>query len=658
MSCVRFAHTPVALVAIALLHGGAARAQAEPPLALKPSPMLREDIPAATRNRLPTFLFGRSVHGTPDINAVIEGDAQLRRGDTVINADRLEYYAPDDLAKAQGNVRINRAGNVFEGPEVQLKVESFEGFFKQAHYQLLRNGAYGDADRVDFIDENRSTAYNATYTTCRRKPGPDWMPDWIMRAASIHIDEEDETGQASGAVLSFMNVPLLPVPSVTFPLSDKRKSGFLPPTIGLDSLSGLEVTLPYYWNIAPNRDATILPTVMSKRGVELGGEFRYLESTYQGRLLGDFLPDDPLRQQNRWAYTIQHSGALGAGIGLGLDLNRVSDDNYWRDFSRSSASLTQRLLSNAGTLSWSRGDLSLVATAQKWQTLQDVTAPIVPPYDRLPELVGRYTRTGLTGGFDASVEADHTYFHSDPVLNNQPNGQRGYVLGQISRPWQAPGWFVIPKLQVHASQYQFDSPLLTNGLGSAAVTVPTFSLDSGLIFERDASYLGRNFRQTLEPRAFYVYTPFRDQNFLPNYDTAQADFNFATIYTENEFIGNDRIPDNNKLTLGVNTRLLDPDTGAEAARFGTALRTRFTPQEVTLPGAIPQTGRLSDILFGASVSWVRSWTTDAMVAYDPQLGRANSSVIDGRYSPGPYRVVSAAYRLQRGQSEQIDIGWQ
>jgi LPS-assembly protein len=660
MSRARFAPTPVALVAFALFHGGAARAQAELPLVLKPSPMLREAIPSDSRNRLPTFLSGRTVHGSPDLEAVAEGDAQLRRGDALITADRIEYNAQDDVAKAQGNVHINRAGNVFEGPLLQLKVESFEGFFEKPRYRLLRNGAYGEAERVDFLDDKRSIVRNATYTTCRRQPGPGWMPDWILRATSLRIDDEEETGQASGAVLSFMSVPVLPVPSVSFPLSEKRKSGLLPPTIGLDNLNGVEVTLPYYWNIAPNRDATIFPTLMTKRGLDLGAEFRYLETSYQGRLRGSYLPNDPLRDEDRWTYAIQHAQGFTTGVGplaLNLDLHRVSDDNYWRDFSRSTASLTQRLLANDGALSWGHGAFSLSARALRWQTLQDVNAPIVPPYDRLPQIVGRHVRSDLPGGLESFVEADYTHFQSDPVLNNQPNGQRGYGFAQLTRPWQAPGWFVTPKLQLHAASYQFGAPL-ANGAGSATRTVPTFSLDSGVILERDASYFGRSFRQTLEPRAFYVYTPFRDQNFLPNYDSAQKDFNFATIYTENEFSGNDRIADNNKLTLGVSTRLLDPDDGAEAARFGTALRTRFEDQQVTLPGATPISERLSDILFGASVNWAPPWSTDAMVQYNPEIGRSIRSTLGGRYSPGPYRVLSAAYRLQRGQSEQLDLGWQ
>src|SRR3569832_1059381 len=155
---------------------------------------------------------------------------------------------------------------------------------------------------------------------------------------------------------------------------------------------------------------------------------------------------------------------------------------------------------------------------------------------------------------------------------------------RISRPWQAPGWFVIPKFQLHATRYDFDAPLLATGQTTASRTVPTASLDSGIILERDAVVLGRSFRQTLEPRAFYTYTPYRNQSNLPNYDSALNDFNFATIYSENEFGGNDRIADNNLLTLGLTTRLLDPDTGAQAARFDIAQRLRFKDQLVTLPG--------------------------------------------------------------------------
>jgi LPS-assembly protein len=676
-SLARFALSPVALVAASLLQPGFARAQdaADAPAKLKPSPLLREVIPKAQRGELPTFIQGDRVQGRTDLETTAEGNAELRRGDTVIRANRLEYNQATDLARAIGDVHINKAGNIFEGPFLELELETFQGFFNQPRYRFLKNDAYGEGDRIDFIDENRSIIRNATYTTCQRKPGPSWMPDWIIRASSISIDQEEETGEADNGLLTFKGVPVLPMPHLTFPTSDKRKSGVLPPTIGLDSKSGLEVTLPYYWNIAPNRDATLYPTLMTRRGVDLGGEFRYMEPTYKGLVRADYLPNDRLRDGlDRWGFTAQHTQnglnlpVLGS-TSLNLNLNRVSDDNYWRDFSRSSASLTQRLLVNEGSLGWSWAGMSFSARQQTWQTLQDPTAPIVPPYDRSPELTARYTKLNLWQGFDTNVEADYTDFkhHIDDLVRttfpttpevNQPNGQRSYAVAEISRPWQAPGWFVIPKARVHTRYYAFDTPLAT-GENTASVTVPTFSLDSGVVLERDTSFFGKDYVQTLEPRLFYVYTPFRNQNFLPNYDSAQVDFNFATIYTENQFAGNDRIADNNLLTAGVNTRFLDPATGAEAARFGVAQRYRFSDQQVVLPGqTTPVSERLSDVLFGASVTYLPKWTADTLVQYNFQSKSSARSTFGVRYNPSSYRVLSFAYRRQAGISEDIDLGFQ
>ncbi|HVE54044.1 MAG TPA: LPS assembly protein LptD, partial [Ramlibacter sp.] len=387
-SAARFALTPVALVVASLLHPAIAQVPAEEPSPrLRPSPQLREDIPAGVRPQLPTFVEGQRIQGRTELETIVEGDAELRRGDTVIRARRLEYHQADDLARATGDVRINKAGNIFEGPLLELQVEAFQGFFNEPRYRFLRNDAYGEASRVDFIDENRAVVHNATYTTCQREPGPSWMPDWILRATSISIDQETETGVAKGAVLSFMGLPILPVPSLSFPLGDKRKSGVLPPTIGLDNRSGLELTLPYYWNIAPNRDATFYPTLMSRRGVDLGAEFRYLEPTYNGTVRANYLPDDKLRDRDRWGYAVQHTQhslglpALGPSS-VYLNLNRVSDDDYWRDFTRNSASLTQRLLSNEAALAWGWHDVNLSARYLKWQTLQDPASIIIPPYDR------------------------------------------------------------------------------------------------------------------------------------------------------------------------------------------------------------------------------------------------------------------------------------
>ncbi len=668
------------LLAMALALPGWAQApsgengSAAAPIRLRSSPMLQEALPDGPRQAAPSFISGDRIEGQTDGVTAVEGAAELRRHEIVIKADRLQLDQRTHDARATGNVLINRDGDRYEGPDLQINVDTYEGTFTQPTFELLQNDGRGDASRLDFLGKDRADAYDARYSTCPRTPGADWMPDWLVRAKRIEFDNVEEIGKATSGVLEFKGVPILGAPYFTFPLTDARKSGFLPPTLNLDNISGLEVTLPYYLNIAPNLDATLYPTVMSKRGVDLGAELRYLQPRYAGQVRGAYMPSDQLRNADRWGYSLQHNQSLsGTGLALGgssslsLDLNRVSDDDYWRDFPRATTSLTSRLLANNAALSWYRGYWSVSAGAYTWQTLQDINAPITPPYDRLPSLAARYSRSDVQlaglGGWDWSVLTEYTRFESNPLLTGQTNGARAMTIAEISRRWLAPGWFVRPRAQLHATHYRFDNPL-ANGARSASRVLPTFSLDGGLVFERDASYLGRSFIQTLEPRAFFTWTPYRDQRLLPNYDSALNDFNFASIFSENVFGGNDRISDTRALTLGVSSRLLDPGTGAEVLRLGVAQRYLFEDQNVFLPnlsgypGGSPVAERLSDVLLAARVQWSPTWMLDANVQFNPNRRESVRTTLGGRYTPSKYRVLSAAYRLQRGSSEQFDIGWQ
>ena len=639
----------------------------EAPLTIKATPMLAEKPPEGPGNGVPIFVFGDSISGRPELDTTVRGNAELRRGPTAIKAERIEYYQLEDTVKATGNVRISSSGNQYWGPALQIKLDTFEGFFTQPSYRFLARGGNGQASRIDFVDDKRLVAYDASFTTCERDDETTWQPAWVLTGSRFRFDQEAETGEATNAVLRFKGVPILAIPSLTFPLSDKRKSGFLPPSFGLDSTSGTLLTQPYYVDIAPNRDATFSPTVMTKRGINLAGEYRYLEPSYTGKLVASLMPGDKLRNINRWSYSLQHTGSIDSGfsaigrLGINANLNRVSDDNYWRDFPASGGSLTQRLLADDVNLSWSRGYFATSLRSLRWQTLQDVAAPIVPPYDRLPQLTASYTRinapVGSFNGFDGSVDSDYTRFSANRKLTGQPNAERLVARAHLSRPWVSPGWYVTPRVQLHATSYSFDAPL-ANGQAGASRILPTFSLDSGLQFERKASFLGRNFTQTLEPRAFYVRTPYRNQSLLPNYDSAANDFNFATVFTENSFTGNDRISDANLLTLGVTSRLLDPATGAEAVRFGVAQRLGFEDQKVTLPGVLPASNRVSDLLFGTTINWDPQWTVDGTVQYNPKAGRSERSVLGVRYTPGNYRVVSASIRRQRNVSNLIDVSTQ
>ena len=661
-----YAFTRLAAVMALVCQVAQAHAQeAVPPdvLNLQPTGQLQEVTSAAQRKNAPIFLKGDRISGRPDLEAVIEGGAEMRKSDFSIHADRLEYYQPTDQARATGNVHINRNGNVYEGPFLELKVESFEGIFQQPHYQFLQNNAHGQADFAHFLDEHHTVVHNATYTTCRRVPGPDWMPDWILRAATITMDNEEDVGIAQNAVLTFKNIPVLATPIISFPLSGQRKSGVLPISMGIDSVNGTEVSVPYYWNIAPNRDATITPTFMTQRGIDWGLQFRYLEPTYSGVIQTNIMPADTLRGSDRSGTSILHNASINTGlsdigtVGLAINLNRVSDDNYWRDFSRSSPSLTQRLLPNDVQASWGRGGFSSSARVLRWQTLQDPAAPIVPPYDRAPQLAARFTESNASG-FDWALDGDFTQFESDRLRTLQPNAQRTFAQLQLSRPLLGAAGFITPKLQLHAAHYQFDGDI-SNGARSAQSVVPTFSLDSGLMFERETAFRGREMLQTLEPRAFYVYTPYSNQAHLPNYDSGANDFTFASIYSENAFVGHDKISDNDLLTLGLSSRFLDAESGTQLAKFGVAQRLRLEPQRVTLtPGTAQPEAGLSDILLGATLAVSDRWALDSTTQYNPKTDQSVRSVVGARYSPGNYRVFNAAYRSQRNLSEQIDVSWQ
>jgi LPS-assembly protein len=639
-----------------------------PSVTLQNSIRLEEKISDVARQQSPVFVSGQRINAKTDLELVIEGEASLRKQGLTVRAQRIEYDQSQDTIQAQGQVKITREGNVFEGPSLNLQADSFRGKFSHPSYALLKGGGHGEASEIEFIDAQRAVIRNATYTTCARVPGPSWLPEWVLKAASLQVNEEDNSIQAKDLQLRFKDVPILAAPSLTFPLSSARQSGLLAPLIGIDTVSGIEVSSPYYWNIAPHRDATLTTTVMSKRGVALDSEFRYLETDSQGQARLNMMPNDSLRQQSRWGLSAQHIGGIDTGnsvlgrLGVNVNLNRVSDDNYWRDFPRAGLSLTQRLLPASGSVYWGQGDWTLMTQVLKFQTLQDISSPITPPYDRSPQVLARYNKWDVQG-FDIGFAADTTRFEADfsqipggtsAILRN---GQRSYAAAQISQPWLKPWGFVIPKIQLHGTRYQLDTPL-TNGQSEANRVLPTFSLDTGLIYERDASFFGRGLRQTLEPRAFFVRTPYKDQSLLPSYDSGATDFNLTTVYSENPYVGQDRIADNNLVTLGVNSRLFDPQTGAELARFGVAQRYRFSDQLVRLPGELPVSSGFSDILLGAGVRWDNRWTFDSTLQFDAQTHRTTRTTLTTRFNPSPYRVFNTAYRLTRDQSEQIDLGWQ
>ena len=632
--------------------------------------------PQGTAPASMVHLEADSLEGAVGENVVLSGSAQLRSSSAIVKADALEFRQAENRALARGHVRIFKDGNVFAGDEVNIDPDTMQGYMTQPSYQFARSNGGGRAERIDFKNKNEATVTQANYTTCvcSKEGAADvaagsssctdsGKPAWELRADKVSFDNLAETGDATNVQLRFMDVPILAAPALSFPLTDKRKSGLLPPSIALDSASGFEYTQPIYWNAAPNWDATFSPSLKTKRGLALGQEYRYLGSHEQGLLRASIMPSDRLRHRDRWGVSGDYQQDLSPWLQRGprerlqwrLTLNRVSDGNYWRDFS-DVAALEQRMLPTDAQLDWTGDGFYAKLRSLKWQTQQVPESIIVPPYDRLPSLTAGWAGGGVHG-FNYRVEFNHTKFEADPALTGQPNAKRAVGKAEVSYALRQPGWFIEPKARFQWRDYQFDTPL-ANGQRHRSLSVPTLSLDAGLIFERQTQFFGRNFVQTLEPRAFYTYTPWREQNDLPNYDSGQNDFNFTSIYSDNAFNGADRVANNNLLTLGVQSRLINPRDGAELLRLAYAQRLRYADQRIVLPGGTPDTARFSDMLFGAQVQIDPRWSANGIVQYNPKISRSERSTLGLRYHPGPYRTVSAAYRYQRGQSELLDLGWQ
>jgi len=660
--------SPVILAAllpiVALAQGSAAAQPAA--AALESSRSLLPPPGGDAAGGLSIVLRARSLTVEPDAGSIAEGDVELRRGGLVIRADRLEYGSRTDTARARGNVRIQVGGARFSGPELELQVQRVEGFFLQPVFDLPLLGTGGSAERVDFFGPKRSQAIDASYTSCPRDGLQD--PAWVLRTSRVTFDLEKNIGEAEDAVLRFYGVPILAVPGLSFALGDTRKSGWLPPSINIDNRSGVEVSVPYYWNIAENRDATLAPRLITRRGLALDSEFRYLEPAFEGRLQFDWLPDDRVARSNRQGVQWVHEGTVGPGLRYMADITRVSDDDWWKDFPNANRSFTPRLLPLRAGIErafalGSFGEAVAYARALRWQVLQAGDSAIVSPYQRAPQVGLRVA--GRAAGFGFGAETEYNRFtlpSGEAARAGRLPGDRVHLLAYINRTVRDGGLWFEPRLSVNAAGYRIDDAP-AGARRRASRVIPSFSVDAGMELERPTRAFGRALRQTLEPRVQYVNTPYREQASLPNYDAVAKDFNVVSLFTDNVFSGVDRVADAHQFTAGVTTRLIDVDSGAEALRLGLVQRWLLRDQRVAPnpDGSVdgpPLSQRFSDALLTGSTNVLPGWTLDAAVQYSPEIQRSVRSILAARYSPGEFRTVGATYRLSRGSSEQVEGGWQ
>lgn len=643
---------------ILLLAAAAARAQDaapdRPDAALGLKPKLQESllppIAPGTEADLPIFVEADRIEGKQGVELNAIGNVVLRRRGEAVFADQLRYMFPTEELTLIGNVRVDRLGDVVTGDRATFNLKTESGYVDKPTYRFQQFRARGEADALIIKDRDDYQAMRATYTNC--DVGND---DWYMKVRRLDIDRLRDVGVAHDATLYFQDVPIMYTPWIDFPISERRKSGFLPPTFGTSNSTGFEFQLPYYWNIQPNMDYTIAPRLMVKRGLMLDNEFRYLEPTFKGQLEADVLPDDRETGTSRWFVHLLHQQTLTRNLTGGLNVQKVSDNDYFTDFAGTVALTSQSVLPQLAWLNYEGGWWRAYGRVEHFQT---IGTDVFPPYSQVPQVTLLASQQDVKG-FDPAFSASVTDFEHPTLLD----GVRQIYYPSVTYPIRTPLFYVTPKIGVNFTHYDFPG----SNVASENRTLPIVSVDSGMSFERDTTIGGRDFLQTLEPRLYYLYIPFRNQDQLPIFDSSLKDFNFTSIFSENIFSGGDRINNANQVTAAAISRLIDPATGVEQLRALLGQRYYFTPQDVTLFSTLPTTpvqnvgattSSRSDLLAGFSGKLTPTWSLENFLDYGLNPSQVQRFDIALRNQPEPGKVLNLSYRYTRDFVDQIDLSGQ
>ena len=598
----------------------------------------------------PMFVSADRIESTAPNIIEASGRVEARQAGNNFFASWLRYDTTLNQVQARGQVRLEQPTLLVEGDSLKLNLNDYSGELTQPVYRLTTLTAQqgrGNAERIDFIDENRYKLKDATYTTC-----PVDNDDWFLKVKDLDIDKSRNMGTARNATLRFLGVPILYTPWMDFPLNNARKTGMLAPTFGTTERSGLDILVPYYFNLAPNYDATLSPRLLSKRGVQLGGEFRYLLDEVRGENRLEYLPNDNEANRSRWNVALKNEYLLSANTQAGMHFNRVSDNDYYRDLTNLISSTSVSHLNREAWLTTQHANWNAELRAQSFQTLQDSTAPtpILEPYARLPHARLGMIHT-LDNGLEFKLETEATRF-AHPTLTE---GTRLLAYPTVRLPLTNSFGFLTPQIGWHSSYYALDDGVPEQRIKR---NLPIFSLDSGVTFDRLFRFAGNDYEQTLEPRAYYVFAPYRNQDAIPRFDTALLDFSYAQMFTENQFIGGDRINDANQLTVAVTSRFTEAASGLERLQVTLGQRYYFSAQQVTLPGVTPRTSNATDLLAAVSGQITRDWRINTAWQFDTQNGTTIRQNLGASYRPGPGRTLNFGYRFIDQSTEQIDLSAQ
>ena len=576
--------------------------------------------------------------------AALTGGVNVRQGDRLAAADSATYD-PDNMSLAlEGGVRYEDPNSQIISDSAEFSYNSGRIRFEGAEFRLLDGGARGAASGLEINQQGRLELDDVNYTTC-----PPGSNDWLIEASDIDLDTEEGVGTARKVKLRFQGIPILYTPYISFPIGDARKSGILTPEFGSSGRSGRALSVPYYWNIAPNYDATLTPRILTDRGLQLKSEFRYLTNTNDGNLKFDYLPNDDETNSNRHLLDVKHRTLFSRGGRVVVDYRDASDSRYFEDLGGSLSISSITHLNRSIQYNYHSEHLSILGMFQDFQTIDETILPSDRPYRRVPQvLVNGYwpnQALGLRYGFDGElVNFDRGIGVTGWRLNAAP---------QVELPFERPGWFVTPSVILQHTSYELEN--VSPGQSTdPSRTLPIGSLDTGLIMER-AVRSSHGWIQTLEPRVLYVHIPHRDQSDLPVFDTIVPDLNLVQLFRKNRFLGVDRIADTDQLSIGITSRILNVSTGQElvTATIGQALY--LSEQGVTLPGLSMATSDSSDYIAEVRFLLYDNWNFDLGHQWGSGSSGTTQSQARIQYRPQTNKILNLSYRFRRDSLEQGDL---
>lgn len=577
------------------------------------------------------------LKGKVDIN---QGDRSIRTRDATYDPKSQTFSTHNEVTYQDPAMKVEGAAGEF--------ASAGTASFKDAQFELSEIAARGSAESITATRDGKLSLDQVKYTSC-----PVGNDDWSLQAAAIDIDQNRGLGTGRNVRLNFKGVPILYTPIISFPVSDERKTGVLFPAFGTSSRSGTAIGVPWYWNIAPEYDATFLPTWYSKRGLRVDGEFRYLSPVGRGTLTADYLPDDNVFGDSRLLARFVDRSEFSDHLRLGVDASDVSDTKWFEDFGLGPEGTSVSYLNRVANLVYLDDSWFASLRAQNFQTIDTSIDRLDRPYTILPQLAVRgYFPSqpyGLTFGFDG----EFTNF----VRNDGVTGMRLDVAPEIRMPLRGAGIYLEPSASWRYTAYDLSDT--TPGTDKTPRrSLPMFSLDGGMSFEKNWGGHGQRL-QTLEPRFMYLYAPYRNQDELPVFDTDEADFNPVQLFRTNRYVGADRLSNANQVSVGVTSRLLDSDTGQQfiAGTIGQAYY--FDEPRVTLPGVPLDDTESSDIVAELDLTAYENWNVQMGVQWDPGDQRSEKGDVNVQYRPAQDRVVNMGYRFRRNNIEQVDgsVAW-